>query len=275
MRVPARCFPFVCGMLWMLALVGCREARHPNQATGAPEGMVFVPAGPFPMGRDDGPEDERPARTVHVDAFSIDRTEVTNAQYKALCDSTRHLYPNNPAWDIHYFVDKPDSPVINITWEQAKSYCEWAGKQLPTEAQWEKAARGAEGRIYPWGNEYIAGRANMASPAAAGPDSSAPDGDAYYRAAPVGSFPEGASPYGALDMAGNVWEWCADWFDHTYYPVAPAKNPTGPAEPKPWRSVRGGGFSSPPSDAVASNRSKHKPDGIIHHLGCRCVWAPK
>jgi len=255
-------FGLIC-VFGILALAGCREARQPEQKSGVPEDMVFVPAGPFLMGRDDGPDDERPARTVYLDAFYIDRTEVTNTQYKAFCDSTRRLYPDNPTWDHNYFLEKPDSPVININWEQATSYCEWAGKQLPTEAQWEKAARGAEGRVYPWGNEYVEGRANMA------------EGDAFRRAAPVGSFPEGASPYGALDMTGNVWEWCADWFDHTYYPVAPDSNPTGPDGPKPWRSVRGGGFSSPPSDAVASNRSKHVPDGIIHHLGCRCAWAPK
>ena len=256
------CSLIICGMLWIL-VAGCREARRPDQPTGVPDGMVSVPAGPFRMGRDDGAEDERPARIVHLDAFYIDRTEVTNAQYKAFCDSTRHLYPNNPAWDVNYFQAQPNAPVINITWDQARAYCEWAGKQLPTEAQWEKAARGADGQLYPWGNEYVAGRANMGA------------GDDHHRAAPVAAFPEGASPYGALDMVGNVWEWCADWFEPNYYASAPDKNPPGPAGPTPWRSVRGGGFSSPPSDAVVSNRSKHKPDGIIHHLGCRCAWTPR
>lgn len=257
----ARTVWFLCCVVVCFAQSGCRKPKHAAEKSAVPEGMVLVPAGEFIMGRDNGADDERPMRRVYLDAFYIDRTEVTNAQFKTFCDSTRRLPPNNPFWDPDYF-GKPDHPVVNITWEQADAYCKWAGKKLPTEAQWEKAARGSEGWLYPWGNEYFEGRGNVAR------------GDSFRRTAPVGSFPQGVSPYGALDMVGNVWEWCADWFGETYYENAPTRNPTGPKEPSPWRVVRGGGFSSPPSDAITANRSKYKPREVLHHLGCRCVLEP-
>jgi formylglycine-generating enzyme required for sulfatase activity len=223
--------------------------------------MVMVPAGAFLMGRDDGAEDEAPAHRVYLDTFWIDRHEVTNAEFKAFCDSTRRLLPNNPLWDPNYVLDKPDYPVVNLTWRQANAYCHWKGKSLPTEAQWEKAARGTEGFLYPWGNAYAENRANIFAE------------DEYQRTAPVGSFPLGASPYGALDMSGNVWEWCLDWYQEFVYRDAPDRNPPPPSEESAWRVVRGGGFSSPPDDAVTPNRSKNKPDLPVHHIGCRCAWS--
>jgi formylglycine-generating enzyme required for sulfatase activity len=223
--------------------------------------MVQVPAGTFIMGRDAATEDEAPQRNVYLDTFWIDRNEATNADFQAFCDSTRRLLPNNPMWDDNYFLENPDKPVLNITWRQARDYCEWQGKRLPTEAQWEKAARGTEGLLYPWGNEYSAERANITG------------NDAHRRTAPVGAFPLGASPYGVNDMAGNVWEWCLDWYGEFYYKNAPLKNPPGPEEKSAWRVVRGGAFSSPPDDVMTTNRSKNKPDQPLHHIGCRCVWS--
>ena len=224
--------------------------------------MVLVPAGPFTRGRDGSVADEGPARTLHLDAFAIDRNEVTNADFKAFCDATGRLAPTNPMWDENYFFGQPTHPVVNINYEQATAYCAWKGKRLPTEAEWEKAARGTDGRLYPWGNEWDAARANL-------------KGEPFERTSPVGSLPAGASPYGVLDMAGNVWEWCSDWFDEGYYAIAPERNPAGPAAATPWRAVRGGGNSSPQSDAEVTNRSKAPPSQGIHHLGCRCAWSEK
>ena len=251
----------------VIGLVSCGGARSGKQARPADfQSMVQVPAGEFVMGRQGGAEDEQPERRVTLDEFYIDRTEVTNAQFKAYCDATGRLYPSNPMWDTDYFLANPTYPAVNLTYDQARGYCEWAGKRLPTEAEWEKAARGTDGRIYPWGNAWADSAANLTSILAT---------DSYERAAPVGSFPKGASPWGALDMAGNVWEWCADWYGLDYYAQAPAKNPPGPAGPTPWRVVRGGGFSSPKSDAETTNRSKNPPDQAIHHVGCRCAWSPR
>lgn len=227
--------------------------------------MAFVPAGAFQRGSADGEEDEVPVRDIHLDAFYIDRLEATNAQFKTFCDATGYLYPENPYWDQDYFQGKPDHPVLNITFDQASAYCRWAGKRLPTEAEWEKAARGTDGRRYPWGNDWDPSRTNM----------NGDKDDHFPRTAPVGSFPQGASAYGALDMAGNVWEWIYDWYETSYYASAPPSNPAGPPGPAPWRSARGGSYTGPESDARVSNRSKAPPAQALFHLGCRCAWSKK
>jgi iron(II)-dependent oxidoreductase len=189
--------------LCSVAVGGCPLFKKTSSKAPSLEGMVLVPAGEFTMGREseDASPDEAPVRIVWLNTFYIDRLEVTNAQYKAFADSVGRLYPNNPMWDDFYFLGKPDHPVINITYEQAQAYCAWLGKRLPTEAEWEKAARGTDARLYAWGNEWDETRANLWG------DQNGPD--VFRRTAPVGSFPEGASPYGVLDMVGNVWEWCA------------------------------------------------------------------
>ncbi|UCE03184.1 MAG: formylglycine-generating enzyme family protein [Candidatus Latescibacterota bacterium] len=258
----------LCGV----ALSGCPLFKKTSSKAPSLQGMALVPAGEFTMGREseDASPDEAPVRSVWLDEFYIDRLEVTNAQYKSFADSVGRLYPNNPIWDDGYFLGKPDHPVINLTYEQAQAYCAWLGKRLPTEAEWEKAARGTDARIYAWGNEWDETRANLWG------DEHGPD--VFRRTAPVGSFPEGASPYGVLDMVGNVWEWCADWFELDYYSRAPDRNPPGPEGPAKWRVVRGGGFSSPRrpvGDVTTSNRSKNVGTQTIHHLGCRCAWSPR
>jgi formylglycine-generating enzyme required for sulfatase activity len=249
-------------------LASCGTGRPGQKPPPDLAAMVRVPAGEFVMGRDTGSGDERPQRRVMLDEFYIDRTEVTNAQFKAYCDATNRLYPANPGWSEDYFLGAPTSPVVNVTFDQAQGYCAWAGKRLPTEAEWEKAARGTDGRLYPWGDAWADSCANLASIVKT---------DAFDRAAPVGSFPRGASPWGALDMAGNVWEWCSDWYEFAYYSKAPAKNPTGPATSATDRSqqriVRGGGYSNPKTDAETPNRSKNPPDRPLHHVGCRCAWS--
>jgi formylglycine-generating enzyme required for sulfatase activity len=167
--------------------------------------MILIPAGEFIMGspEGEGDDDEHPQHNVFLNAFYIDKYEVTNAQYKQFMDATGHKAPGY--WDNER-VNQPNQPVVGVTWHDAVAYARWAGKRLPTEAEWEKAARGIDGRKYPWGNEWDGSKWSSGS------------GSVVYKsAAPVGSFPEGTSSYGVMDMAGNVWEWCADWYDEAYY----------------------------------------------------------
>ena len=180
--------------------------------------MVWVPAGDFQMGCPVGQgfTEEQPQHKVTLDGFWIYRDVVTVAQYRKFCTATNRKMPEAPTWGW-----KEDHPVVNVNWADAKAYCTWAGMQLPTEAQWEKAARGAEGRVYPWGNAWDATKC--------GNGTNSGVKDTPFSAHSVGSFPAGASPYGCLDMVGSVWQWCADWYDADYYAKSPAANPTGPA----------------------------------------------
>ena len=188
--------------------------------------MLYVPAGEFEMGYSEGKEDEKPVHTVYLDAFWIDQTEITNRMYlkcveEGVCNqpvqgahtalrvdsSTHEVYYGNPEFY--------DYPVIYVNHIQADIYCRWAGRRLPTEAEWEKAARGTDGRLYPWGNEP--------------PNETLLNYDGIIGdTTKVGSYPAGASPYGALDMAGNLWEWTADFYSPDYYSTSPTKNPQGP-----------------------------------------------
>lgn len=231
-------------------------------------GPVSVPVGEFLMGSIDADSsasnDEKPQHKVYLDAFRIDRTKVTNALY-AKCvqagkcpapanatSSTRSSYYGNSQYDNY--------PVIYVAWDDARKYCEFAGGRLPTEAEWEKAARGTDGRIYPWGNEPPdAKRANF--------DNNVKD------TTPVGSFLAGASPYGALDMAGNVWEWVADWYDEKYYGSSSSRNPSGPSSGQ-VRVLRGGAWLSYQSYVRAADRFWYAPDYRLSYLGFRCARSP-
>ena len=200
--------------------------QEEKNTIGIPEGMVFVPAGDFLMGSDPDidpladPLDEFPQHKVYLDAFFIDKYEVSNADYSKFVEATGHR--NSTFWDNPKF-NHPDQPVVGVAWGDAAAYAEWVGKRLPTEAEWEKAARGTDGRIWPWGNEFDPTKCNF-------DDEGKFDGhlDGYAMAAPVDSFQNGASPYGAVNMVGNVAEWVSDWFDIDYYTVSPRENPKGP-----------------------------------------------
>ena len=228
---------------------------------GAP--MVFVPAGEFLMGSNDAlaQSDEKPQHTVYLDAFWIDQHEVTNALYKKCVDAgkcqppnptssfTRNFYYGNAQYDNY--------PVIYVSWNDANAFCEWAGKRLPTEAEWEKAARGTGGRIYPWGNTFDKNLLNSSEGGA---------GDTTE----VGKYPNGASPYRALDMAGNVWEWVNDWYDANFYSSSPRENPKGPNSGE-FRVLRGGSFYSNLDLVRAAIRLNYSPDLRINGFGFRCA----
>ncbi len=210
--------------------------------------MLFVPAGEFRMGSEIGLTDEQPVHTVYLDGYWIDQTEVTNAMYRRCVQSDSCNLPSS----TEYFDDPSyaDHPAVFVSWSNAVGYCSWADRRLPTEAEWEKAAiwdpKVAESRVYPWGNDFECGRGNFDDEIKL--DSfvipGGPDCDGHDRTSPVGSFPSGASPYGALDMAGNVWEWVADGFFETenYYAISPASNPEGP-EGSAYRVLRGSSWN--------------------------------
>ena len=228
------------------------KEKIPECRSAANMEFIEIPAGGFDMGsaREDGYADEHPKHQVYLDAYQIGKYEVCNAQFAEFLKQSgykpqgdwRHFCWGEPTVS-GYPDDFPDYPVINVTWQDARSFCRWAQKaygwegcDLPTEAQWEKAARGVRAYLYPWGDDWDDKRCNH-----------------WYRGRlpgmlnfycgrgtlPVGSFPEGDSPYGVADMAGSVWEWCRDWYGADYYAKSPERNPQGPQKGA-YRVFRGG-----------------------------------
>ena len=229
--------------------------------------QVHVPAGVFLMGSAESDADawghKSPQHEVYLDAFWIDRTEVTNGMYARCVDAgacqppivisglgswTRSSYYGNASYT--------DYPVIYVDWHQAEAYCAWTGRRLPTEAEWEKAARGVDGRSYPWGEGIDCARANFTGC----------EGDTTR----AGSYPAGASPYGALDMAGNVWEWVEDWYGSDYYTQSPRENPAGPSSGE-TRVSRGGAWDYIPEFLRAAARLESDPTSYLFDLGFRCA----
>ncbi|HNT56118.1 MAG TPA: formylglycine-generating enzyme family protein, partial [Anaerolineaceae bacterium] len=296
-------FLMVCGLgaAWMLdALPGNQPTAVSNITPPPPctnigqtwtspvDGMnlVCVPAGDFLMGAADGDadadDDEKPQHTVYLDAYWIDQTEVTNAMFSEFVAATRYRTTaemegsgwaymgsgwdwvdganwKHPSGPDSKLTDKDHHPVVQISWADAVAYCEWVGRRLPSEAQWEKAARGSGGQTYPWGDQL---------PGSKTLNFNFGDGDTTA----VGSYPDGVSPSGALDMAGNVWEWTADWYDRGYYSSQTTwRNPVGPTRGQ-YRVVRGGSWcSNSLGDVSSSGRDWNAADDRSDHLGFRCL----
>ncbi len=234
------------------------QAGEKRESGGIP--FVYVPAGEFEMGSDNGGSDEQPVHTVYLDSYWIMQTEVTNAEYAKCVDAEVCRKPNNDRWNDNSYSNHP---VTNVSWHDAVAYADWLSGEtgqtmrLPTEAEWEKAARGADGRTYPWGG--------------ASPDSSLLN---YNRneggTTPVGSYPNGASPYGALDMAGNVWEWTADWYASDYYANSPDRNPQGPGSGGS-RVLRGGAWYNLDYLVRCAVRNLSLPFNGLNRVGFRVV----
>jgi formylglycine-generating enzyme required for sulfatase activity len=224
--------------------------------------MVLIPAGEFLMGSWTGDADERPMRRVYLDAYFFDKNQLTVGEYAKFLDATSHSAP--PDWNIMSRAMHQKRPVVNVDWADAAAYCTWAGKRQPTEAEWEKAARGTDGRTYPWGNEPPTKlHANMQKEV----------WNSHMGLTPVGTFEDSTSPYGINDMAGNVWEWVSDWYDDDYYSTAPLRNPTGPATGMS-KVVRGGSWGSGPKGLRSAERETRVPSFQGYGTGFRCAKTP-
>lgn len=234
---------------------------------------ILVPAGEFEMGAEGDPADpdEAPKHKVTLDAFYIGKYEVTNRRYQAFVKATDHRVPENEEdakynmWKGQAVLDgASELPVIHVSWDDAAAYCKWAGGRLPTEAEWEKAARGTDGRTYPWGNDPVTGnRSNYGI-----------EGVTFWEGpstlAKKDQYDFGKSPYGAYEMAGNVWEWVQDWYDEGYYKSSPGKNPKGPSEGQA-RVIRGGSWREKPDKLRSTNRGKQNPEDRRLYIGIRCA----
>ncbi len=227
--------------------------------------MVVIPAGPFLMGS--GPEgdfDEQPQRAVFLEAYAMDKYEVTHADYERFARMLKRPLPVIPVFeDDLRLLTGARLPVVGVMWVDAFAYCKWAGNRLPTEAEWEKAARGEEGRTWPWGSRFDSHRANGRG-----------EEDGYKYSAPVGQYESGRSPYGLYDMSGNVSEWVSDWYDQFYYKKAPFNNPQGPEDPDINKVVvyRGGSYNSIAHDLRASKRfGGAHPERGESSVGFRCA----
>ena len=267
-----KCVGFLSVGLMLTLLAACNQSSVSSER---PEDMVLIPAGDFIMGTDSeqANADQKPAHQVYLEAFYIDKHEVTNAQYEEFILAggykSKKLWTRE-GWDFiqdnhiqtpwNYRQNKistePDHPVIGVSWHEADAYAKWSGKRLPTEAEWEKAAKGTEGRVYPWGNEMDFSKLS------------------YFphvtKIQSVGNFPGGASSYGVLDMAGSVWEWCADRYSESYYDRPPRTNPKGPSNGE-YRVLRGGAWDSIRRQLQCTYRYYEKENYQNYTIGFRCA----
>lgn len=244
----------VAGMEWTM------EAETRKQ--GAP--MAWIPDGAFAMGAREGVAKVKPVHEVYLFAFYMDMYEVTTKHYAQFLTAVGAGQPKlvPMLWEQVTPYDG-DRPVIGVTWTAAEAYCAWNGKRLPTEAEWEKAARGTDGRTYPWGNQEPAFKlANFDKPVYSNIYS---DG-----LRPIGSYEAGRSPYGIYDMAGNAAEWVSDWYDEKYYATSPKSNPPGPARGK-QKVFRGGSFGDPTLSLNSASRESYFPIDKGPYVGIRCA----
>jgi hypothetical protein len=221
--------------------------------------VVYIPDGVFRMGNNNGPEEEKPEHEVALSAYEIDQFEVTVGQFREFVKATQRQTsaeganePITRTWRVDDIPTRWEYPVRFVSWWDGDAYCHWQGKRLPTEAEWEYAARGNDLRRYPWGNDFDPARVAL--------------GDT----SPVGFHSNGASPFGLYDMAGNVWEWTDDWFDPLYYRSSARDNPR-PPQNSDQKAIRGGGFNNPPEDLRTTRRIYNFPYTYHQDVGFRCA----
>jgi formylglycine-generating enzyme required for sulfatase activity len=236
-------------------------SSSPAKAAAEDKDMVFIPKGEFTMGSNEHADETK--HQVVLDPYWIDKYETYNARYREFMKATSHAAP--AYWDDPR-LSKANQPVVGVSWTDANAFCKWEGKRLPTEAEWERAAKGPDGdRHYPWGHSIDSSKANY--------------GQNVGRTAPVDSYPEGVSGYGAYNMAGNVFEWVDDWYDPTYYKGSIALNPKGAdqgynfANQGPVKVLRGGSWLAPETSLHTSHRFWNQPDNNSYGvgLGFRCA----
>ena len=254
---------FVRGLLpfVLIGLVGCYRHARRDAPTAPPDSVrsetVLVPPATFTRGDLNGEPDEYPESKISMSSYRIERTEVSNASYRT-CVESKACDPA-PYLD-HDALGIDDHPVVGVSWEDATRYCSWIGRRLPTEAEWEYAARGSDVRKWPWSGGFVAKRANSRSA-----------DDFHTMSAPVTAYTEGASPFGVLNMAGNVAEWVADYYDPTYYRTSKEEqDPKGPTRGRE-RVVRGGSYADPQHDIRVSSRRAKLPTEIEGTVGFRCA----
>ena len=215
--------------------------------------MAYIPTGEFTMGSEVREKNEMPIHTVYLDGYWMDQTPVTNAMYLLCMNAGQCETPTNGYYTYSAFADYP---VVFVSWDKANAYCEWTDSHLPTEAEWEKAARGTDQRSFPWGEGFDCSKANYDS--------------CVGSTTIVNRYESGKSPYGLYDMAGNVWEWTADWYDENYYANTPLSNPLGAATGD-FRVLRGGAWGFVNFDMRTSYRYKKLPETSTNNIGFRCV----
>jgi formylglycine-generating enzyme required for sulfatase activity len=281
-------------MLLLLCFLSPVQAAEFVGKDGAP--TVLIAEGPFLRGSAEGQgdPDERPRRTITLSSYYIDRYEVTNRRYQVFMKATNHRVPEHccdPSYNLWKGTEIAEKllnhPVVNVDWHDAVAYCTWAGKRLPTEAEWEKAARGTDGREYPWGNQHDRMRANGASYWSGTDFGSADEAKAWWGSEnglgviavkgtqgiltlPVTELEKGATPTGLMHMAGNVWEWTADWYDPKAYESMEERDPKGP-EGGEFKVHRGGSWLNHRGLLRSAVRDGSRPSMRNHGTGFRCA----
>ena len=244
--------------------------RNPKQNCKNSDGkeMIYIPAGPFIMGSNNGNWDELPERETYLEAFYIDECSVIQSEYQRFVDETEHQPPFlGLSWSRQYDwkhgkhpANRENCSVVLVCWKDAQSYCRWAGKRLPTEAEWEKASRGVDGRTWPWGNEWDNGKLACVG-----------SGDIQ----PVGQFEHGKSPFGCYDMSGNVWEWVADWYSPSYYRSDLSKDSLRPENTDYYREkvLKGGSWIHSEFSMRCAMRYHKSPKYRDNYIGFRCAMS--